>query len=212
MKTKMIKTLVLALGLFACTHGYADGNVYEIVPCTQNGMALSGPIASVKNPLVAGETVYFKLRMPRTLDMKLAGKQWTLVHHGMSDIIDDFFSPLMIGIYVSGQLTYARYVNYVDSSSDIRDFIFSYTTKPGDFALPIRLAGDGGPVGYSDSSSEYLLMNSDKWTVEDGNGNAAVFQYGSTFDVPVSPSTSSGRRRPPRAASSTIRSPKRVST
>ena len=194
MKTKMIKTLVLAFGLAACAGAMADGNVYEIVPCTQSGTALSGPIASVKHPLVAGETVYFKLRMPRTLDMKLAGKQWTLVHHGMSDIIDDFFSPLMIGIYVSGQLTYARYVNYVDSSADIRDFIFTYTTKPGDFALPIRLAGNGGPVGYGDSSSEYLLLNSDKWTVEDGNGNPAVFQFGSTFDVPVSPSTSSGRQ------------------
>ena len=86
MKTKMIKTLVMAFGLVACAGAMADGNIYEIVPCTQSGTALLGPISSVKNPLVAGETVYFKLRMPRTLDMKLAGKQWTLVHHGMSEI------------------------------------------------------------------------------------------------------------------------------
>ena len=147
MKTKLIKTLALVAGLAAGSPALADGNIYEIVPCTQTGAALSGPIASVRNPLVAGETVYFKLRMPRTQAMKAAGRHWTIVHHGMSEVVDDYWSPLSIGIYVSGQLTFAKYAGYVDSATDIRDFIFSYTTRPGDFALPIRLAGPNGPVG-----------------------------------------------------------------
>ena len=195
MKTKLIKILALAVALVAGVHAYADGNIYEIVPCTQSGAALGGPISSVKSPLIAGDTVYFKLRMPRTIAMKTSGRHWTLVHHGMSEIIDDFFSPLSIGIYVSGQRTFARYVNYVDSSADVRDFIFAYQTKPGDFALPIRLAGnDGKPAGYGEASSEYLLMNDDKWTIEDGSGNPATFQFGTTFEVPVSPATSQGRQ------------------
>ena len=194
MKTKIMKTLALVVGLAAGSAAMAAGSIYEIVPCTQSGQALSGPIASVNSPLVAGETIYFKVRLPRTAAMKALGQQWSIVHHGMSEVVDDFFSPLSIGIYVSGQLTFAKYVNYVDSTSDIRDFIFSYTTKPGDFALPIRLAGNGGPAGYGDSSSEYVLLNSDKWTIEDGSGNPAVFQFGTDFDVVVSPSLSTGRQ------------------
>ena len=194
MKTKLIKTLALVAGLAAGSPALADGNIYEIVPCTQTGAALSGPIASVRNPLVAGETVYFKLRMPRTQAMKAAGRHWTIVHHGMSEVVDDYWSPLSIGIYVSGQLTFAKYAGYVDSATDIRDFIFSYTTRPGDFALPIRLAGPNGPVGYSDSTSTYLLMNDDKWTVEDGAGNPATFQFGTSFDVVTVPANPSGRQ------------------
>ena len=161
MKTKMMKTLALVVGLAAGSAAMAAGNIYEIVPCTEAGTALQGPIASVKSPLVAGTDIYFKIRLPRTTAMKALGRQWTIVHHGMSEVIDDFYSPLSIGIYVSGKLTYAKYAGYVDSTSDIRDFIFKYTTKAGDYALPIRLAGNGGPAGYSDDSSEYVLLNDD---------------------------------------------------
>jgi len=194
MKTKIMKTLALVVGLAAGSLAFAEGNIYEILPCTQSGQPLQGPISSVKYPLVAGETVYFKVRMARTLAMKTAGDQWKLVHHGMSEIIDDFFSPLSIGVYVSGRLTYARYVNYVDSSTDVRDFIFAYTTKEGDFALPIRLAGNAGPAGYGDASTEYVLMNSDKWTVEDADGNPATFQFFSTSPYPISSQDSRGRQ------------------
>ena len=194
MKTKMMKTLALVVGLAAGSAAMAAGNIYEIVPCTEAGTALQGPIASVKSPLVAGTDIYFKIRLPRTTAMKALGRQWTIVHHGMSEVIDDFYSPLSIGIYVSGKLTYAKYAGYVDSTSDIRDFIFKYTTKAGDYALPIRLAGNGGPAGYSDDSSEYVLLNDDKWTIEDGDGNPATFMYGTEFDVVVSPSFSTGRQ------------------
>ena len=74
MKTKLIRILTLVAGLVAGNAAFADGSIYEIVPCTQSGQALSGPISSIAHPLVAGETIYFKLRIPRTLAMKEALK------------------------------------------------------------------------------------------------------------------------------------------
>ena len=188
MKTKLIKTLALVAGLAAGSAAFAAGDIYEIVPCTQDGTALLGPVSSVRAPLVAGEQVYFKIRLARTAAMMAANDKWTLVPRGLTDIqqaMDWYFSRLMIGIYVSGRLTYARYENYVDSAPNIRDFIFSYKMQPGDFALPIRLAGNGGPAGYGDSSTEYLLLNNDKWSIEDKDGNPALLSWVTLMILPL---------------------------
>ena len=193
---KLMKTLAIVAGLAAGSCAYAAGNIYEIVPCQEDGTAISYPVRTIDNPLVAGDTIFFKVRMVRTLAMKTAGDKWKYDYVGSgSPTIDEFFSPLMIGIFVSGKLEYAKYVNYVDDASgDVRDFIFSYTTKEGDFALPIRLAGnDGKPAGYGDSASEYLLLNTDKWQIVDAGKNPATFMYYDTSDVPATPSYSTGR-------------------
>ncbi len=195
MKTKIVKTLALIAGLVAGSHAYAAGNIYEIVPCSEDGKVVESPVATLESPLVAGETLYFKLRMPRTMAMKTAGEKWRLEYIGSGSLsVDAALSPLKLGIFVSGELTYATYTGYVDSGEDVREFIFSYTTRRGDFALPIRLAGnDGNPVGYGDSSSEYMLLNADKWAVVSTNSGNATFQFGNS-EFSVSSAYPSGRQ------------------
>ena len=178
---KLMKTLAIVAGLAAGSCAYAAGNIYEIVPCQEDGTAISYPVRTIDNPLVAGDTIFFKVRMVRTLAMKTAGDKWKYDYVGSgSPTIDEFFSPLMIGIFVSGKLEYAKYVNYVDDASgDVRDFIFSYTTKEGDFALPIRLAGsDGKPAGegtgctVSDECDSLFYVPFEKVTSENVNDYA----------------------------------------
>ena len=201
---KLMKTLAIVAGLAAGSCAYAAGNIYEIVPCQEDGTAIASPVATAESPLKpeTTRTIYFKVRMWRTQAMSTAGDNWALKPVGnvteIEEIINRLLTPLSLGIYVSGKLEYAKYVGYSDlgGGSDVRDFIFSYTLKAGDFALPIRLAGnDGKPVGYGESSSEYMLLNADKWEISNASGVKAAFQYDNpNWPGNFTPSYTTGRQ------------------
>ncbi len=204
MKTKLLKLLMLVVGL-ATGSAFGAGNVYDILPCTQTGATLSGPVSSSAAPLATGETVYFKLRLLRTLAMRTAGSQWTFKYQGggttIDEIVAELVTPLQIGIYVSGELRFATYVTSVDpnNSLEYRDFVFSYTTKPGDFALPIRLALSNGKPAGGEQSGDYVFMNRGIWNIVDSaTSTPAEFTYSTSsqnFDNPAqsSPPEAGGR-------------------
>ncbi len=196
---KLLKILAIVAGLAAGAGAYAAGNIYEIVPCDKEGVAIAWPVATADNPLKpeTTRTIYFKVRLWRTQAMSTAGDTWALNHIGASSkLVDDFYSPLSLGIFVSGKLEYAKYITDVSGGGDVRDFVFGYTLKAGDFALPIRLAGnDGKPVEYGDTSSEYMLINTDKWEIANAGGEKAGFQYDNpNWPGSFTPSYTTGRQ------------------
>ncbi len=178
MKMKLTTLVALALGLFAggVQAHEEDGvpNIFEIRPCKADGSTYDYGY-TVDKPMGAGEDIYFKIRLVSTDAMVANGNdKWTFSYIGTgSQPVDDLFSPLMIGIYVSGQLRYAEFAGYREANSLVRDFIFKYKTQPGDFALPIRLALATGPAGYGEDSPEYVFLNDDKWGFLDKNGKKA---------------------------------------
>ena len=101
MKTKLIKLAALTLGLFAgaALHAATDGNIYQILPCDEMGVALEGPVSSIAIPKVPGETLYFKVRLARTPAMLTAGRQWRMEYVGTgSPTVDAITSPFSLGI------------------------------------------------------------------------------------------------------------------
>ena len=161
--TKLIKTVALAAGLASAASAYAaGGDIYEIRPCNYDGTSRAA-YATAAQPLNSGETVYFNVRLvQRTIGDP--NSTWKLQHIGLNSEAVDWLFPLEIGIYVSGQLRYAKLVDIKSVYTGYTDLIFSYTTQSGDFALPIVLAtGEGGSVTYDDSTDAYLLHNTDKW-------------------------------------------------
>ncbi len=186
MKTKILKLLTLVTGL-AMGQAFAAGNLFEILPCNSAGETQAAKTAT-DTPLVAGEKVYFKLRLARTATMVGAGDYWNYTHVGSaSDIVDELVHPLKIGIIVSGELRYATYVTNTKATNNLQDFVFEYVTKPGDFALPIRLALKDGnsyiAAGYDQTSPEYVWLNADKWAIRNAAGLDADFTILQTSDA-----------------------------
>ena len=170
-------TLAVAALASPFAHAAADGDILEILPVDESGAAAAEPTA----PLDGGEVARFAVRLIKpTRD----GNQFRLVHTGVSsEAVDWVVNRPAIGIYVNGVFTLA-YLEKVNARTDSHtDFIFSYTVKPGDFALPIRLAAEDGSV-VTDSSSEpslryYLNFNdaslgSPAWVVDDSTDSAAA--------------------------------------
>jgi hypothetical protein len=184
MKTKLNKISSLVCAFASASASFAAGTVgdiYEILPCRgePNYETVISPEYTIDKPVAIGDTVRFKLRFVRTLAMKTDNDQWKLDYIGSGSVsVDSFVSPLKIGIYVSGRLDFATFENYVDVNANTRDFVFAYHTKPGDFALPIRLALANGPaVSGQNSGGSYLLMNDDKWNIVDKNETPANFWH-----------------------------------
>ena len=174
MKTgKILKTLALVAGLASGTAAYAaNGDIYEIRPCDSQGKTVSA-YTTIDSPMTSGETVYFNLRLVQRTKGDTT-TTWKLAHVGLNEqIIDDLLFPLEIGIYVSGELRWAKLedVKNLSSRPSFTDFIFSYTTRPGDFALPIVLACEDGSVQYSSNANNYLLNNTDKWKITTDSGS-----------------------------------------
>ena len=139
MKKKLTSiVLTAALGLFAGFAANAAGDILDIRPCDANGQNLDGAVASLTNPLKSGEDLYFKIRL---IAPQANGSRWYIKYTGIgSPEIAEFLQPMQIGIYVSGRLDYATLVSYAASGNFSTELVFKYTTKPGDFALPIVLA------------------------------------------------------------------------
>ena len=200
-----LRKITLALGLAASgTAMAAGGDVYEIRPCNAEGVAVAHPVASIDLPMGAGESLYFNMRLWNHFD-NTTGKylKWALVHTGVNaPDVDWAVNPLQIGIYVSGQLQCATLVKTDATKDAFTDFIFKYVTRPGDFALPIRLATATGPAGDSSATGSYYLepLSAAVWSIReaiqvDGSvsyGAAAELTYGNPT-VPVAAPESDGR-------------------
>ena len=183
---KLLKTLALVAGIVSGTSAFAaGGNVYEIRPCSQDGTGVSA-YRTKNNPMTSGETVYFNVRVGwRGPTFGLFGLQHNPASPNSMEI-DSVLYPLQIGIYVSGELRYATLVDVKSLYTGMTDLIFSYTTRTGDFALPIVLATGNGAY-YNDPSTidpdapAFLFGNTDKWFVKDGAGENCNFCFGNTF-------------------------------
>lgn len=181
------------MALAGAAHG---ADIYEIRPCKQSTSGTTAYVqadayATKDAPLKAGEDLYFVMRLVRH---SATNSQWRLVHNDTtwgSPTLDEAMYPLQVGIFVSGEMRWADLVetqfttaSSTDTGYIYTDFIFKYTTKPGDFALPIRLAvidedGNYVPAKESGNGSQYVFnrlstANGDagKWQIRDKN-NAA---------------------------------------
>jgi len=163
---KKLTSLVLtaALGLFAGFSAKAAGDILDIRPCDENGVELSAGVADIAHPVGAGRDFYFKMRLIARNPEGPNGNRWYIKYTGIgSPDIAEYLQPMQIGIYVSGRLDYATLVSYAANGDFSTELVFKYTTKPGDFALPIVLAAkesDYATETYpstSDSSGVYAF-------------------------------------------------------
>ena len=173
----------------------ATGNIYEIRPVDADGNAIAAPTANL-NP---GEVVRFAVRLMKN---DLSGERFGLVYCGVGDKDVAWYSNRpKIGIYVSGELRSAELESVKARNEIFTDLIFTYRVRPGDFALPIRLAGsDGSMLTPNSTTSGYHLdfrtVSSPEWDVRIGGvstGAQAIFQYGTPISGVTSPE-SDGRR------------------
>ncbi len=195
MKKKLI-TLVIsaALGFFA---GFsvkaAAGDIYDICPCDVNGMDLPGALTDYAHPLDAGSDIYFKVRL---IARQANGNRWYIKYLGLGDDITmNALYPMQIGIYVSGRREYATLVEQREAGNFTTELIFKYVTKPGDFAMPIRLATEGGPAGDDGSSGAYVFNpNRDFWdfrfdeTTDNGDGTVTTNTVACSWLITSAPS------------------------
>ena len=125
---------IAALAAPLAARAAADGDIYEILPVDEAGAMIPAPT----QPLDGGDVARFAVRLMKPT---LVGNQFRLKYIGLgSEAVDWLSNRPAIGIYVNGKFTLA-YLEKVNARTDVfTDFIFSYTVRPGDFALPIRLA------------------------------------------------------------------------
>ncbi|MGN0854053.1 MAG: LamG domain-containing protein [Kiritimatiellia bacterium] len=202
-KSKILKFVLLVAGFAAGISAYAatDGDIYEIRPCTAVG-GQHDPYATIASPLTSGETVYFNVRL---MQRTVTDSVWRL--ETTSPVYDKevalALQPLQIGIYVSGELRYADLVEDVTREDDgFTDLIFAYTTRPGDYALPIVLAVNDAsnavqPATDTDTGFSYHLnpARTGKWQIVNDAGQTANLWFLDTPVKPVSPPEGGTRRR-----------------
>ena len=158
---KKLTTLALtaALGLFAGPFAKAaDGDIYDIVPCTEYGVD-RGAWTIPDDPFGSGVDVYFKIRLvAREFNGAAPVSLWRLDYDGLisPSVVSNLY-PMQIGIYVSGRQTFAKLDTVLAEGNYTTALIFKYTTKPGDFAMPIRLATAAGPAGDAIGNGEYVF-------------------------------------------------------
>ena len=158
---KKLTTLALtaALGLFAGPFAKAaDGDIYDIVPCTEYGVD-RGAWTIPDDPFGSGVDVYFKIRLvAREFNGAAPVSLWRLDYDGLisPSVVSNLY-PMQIGIYVSGRQTFAKLDTVLAEGNYTTALIFKYTTKPGDFAMPIRLATAAGPASDAIGNGEYVF-------------------------------------------------------
>ena len=157
MKLKNLTGAFLALaGLAFCGNAFAadDGDVDEFVPITET--------VTPMNALGASRTVSFTMRLlPPDYDEKggdLANHRWEIAYRGVGSAdLEWLINPPKIGVVVSGQTRGAELSRPVPNRQ-FTDFTCTYTTEFGDYAMPLRVAGDaaGTPAG---EVSQYYFFN-----------------------------------------------------
>ena len=219
MKTGKLGGITLSW-LLALAGTAFGGDIYEIRPCKENvvngvlSYGASDAYATFEDPMKAGEDLYFVVRlMPRSL----TAPNWRLVHNDAtwgSPTLDEIMNPLQIGIYVSGKLQYADLVETqittpsTGSGIKFTDLVFKYTTKPGDFAMPVELAvldenGNPCPAHGADGASSYVFnrlstANNDagKWQIRDTDNEPGVPNGGAFADLKMAQSIFPGVTAP----------------
>jgi len=168
MKKKLTSLILTAIfGLFAGFTAYAAiGDIYSITRCDEFGNDLSEPFATAADPAWAGTNCYFKVRLQTrdNIPEDLVGSKWHRVYTGIGEPV--YALPPQIGIYVSGERVWADWIGEKAEGSYCTAVIFKYTTKPGDFAMPIRLATASGPAGDKLSSNAYVFNPLRQWQYE----------------------------------------------
>ena len=157
MKKNMIKTLggmalAFAMGAAKMAMAYDVGDIWAIEPCDANGGYKTYAFTEDK-PAGVGETLYFRVRLMNETTNATDYVKWYV--SGPSDASYDA-APISLRLAVSGRVdaTGEAIPDYavckaggsanIKSSTYFTDLIFSYTTKTGDFAFPIRLADANG--------------------------------------------------------------------
>ncbi|MBR4258655.1 MAG: hypothetical protein IKQ17_06470, partial [Kiritimatiellae bacterium] len=173
--------LSATFGLFASVAAMAaGGDIWSITRCDELGVDQPGAATDATHPYPAGTPLYFKVRLQaRDPDSAALGSRWHITYSGLaSELVANALTPMQIGIYVSGRLDYATRISDFAEGDACTAVIFEYITKPGDFAMPIRLATATGPAGDKDSSTEYYF-----------NPLRSFWDYGFEQIVEVTPGT-----------------------
>ncbi|MBQ5531654.1 MAG: hypothetical protein IIT98_06595, partial [Kiritimatiellae bacterium] len=193
---KLLKTAAFAAGFAAAGAAYAagdKGDVWDIVPCNSAGETLTDGWATKDAPLGAGEDVYFKIRLVRTISAgdDATNSIWRLEYTGLGSMANDWImAPPRIGLYVNGKSAqnhddWATLVRVNDASQEkdyYTTFVFHYKTRNGDFALPAVLMGDNG-LPASELRSSGFLFDWGAWKVTNNLGETPNF---ARFDINVS--------------------------
>ncbi len=202
MKTK--KTLsIFALALTALTCAFpstarATGDIRSI-EIYQDSETAERAFPNMREPLIAGETVKFKIRLLNrymTVDKLTEDptytNPWTLQHIGGNDPIADTNNMPQVGLWISGQRKYAKVESWGLADQYFTDIICSYKVQPGDLAMPLKLVrpdGKGEAMEVTTGtwySEDYYVKNFDLWNFfPNSNGgntssNKVEFSFGPT--------------------------------
>ena len=161
MKMKLMKALALTFALAAGMAARAAGDLIEILPCDATGTTLAVPVSSVADPIDC-TAHYFKLRLVNRIGYT-ASQPWVMVPKvaGATD-------PLKMYVYISGELREATYTGTTVPNGLTTDFVFSFTPRAGDLALPVVLATTAGRAdvsGLTEGVVKYRLANDHLWGI-----------------------------------------------
>ena len=203
MKTK--KTLgIFAMALAALTCAFpstakAAGGDIRSITVYQDAETAERTFPNSDNPLVAGETVKFKIRLlnrgmtvEKLREDSSYTNPWTLQHVGPNDPIADTNNMPQVGLWISGQRKYAKIESWKLADRYFTDMICSYTVQPGDLAMPLKLVapdGRGEAMEVTTGtwySQDYYIKDSDLWNffpqsnAGDTSSNKLEFYFGPT--------------------------------
>ncbi len=200
MKTKkMLGVFAVALTALACAlPGTAKAGDIRSIEVYQDTETTAKTYPNMNNPLVAGETVKFKIRLLNrgmTVEKLAADRTytnpWTIQHVGLNDPLADTNDMPQVGLWISGQRKYAKIESLQLSDRYFTDVICSYKVEPGDLAMPLKLVR---PDGFDEAmevvgswySEDYYVKNFDRWSFfpasNEGNttSNRVEFSFGPT--------------------------------
>ena len=175
----LVGTLVLSLVALVATPCAEAGDIYSIFPVDESFEEITTkPVASVDEPLVAGDVVRFGITMISSDPDRAFRPHWLGTE---SEAVGMVLSPFRLGIYVSGEVRYAKLVEYMQEGN-ITTFYFEYEVRPGDLALPVVLAcgqdnpHPADPSAYEDREYHVLPLSLTKWAIDDSTewGDAAT--------------------------------------
>ena len=184
---RLVGTLALSFAAFAAATCAEAGDISSIFPVNASyEQIVKTPVASAEEPLVGGDVVRFGIKLSLR---EATDNPWRMHYIGLgSEQVEQISNPFQLGIYVSGELTYARYVKQRKSGRQTI-FYFEYNVRPGDVALPVVLAvGQDDPQPADSSNKQYrdlayhvMPLSLDTWAID--NSTAAGAEATATADL-----------------------------